>query len=130
MKIQNGVGRVSETITVPVSVVERAFRAGSGTFVYQRVFISGTLPSQTATVNVRITPESIAEFSLRRVELYFGGKDRKVEAIVTRNFKELKAHTDIYFNGSGFPMPVNGSHSTASMRVKARKAMWRSVSTQ
>ncbi|MFN3396885.1 MAG: hypothetical protein ACK4Z9_08865, partial [Thermodesulfovibrionales bacterium] len=102
VNIQNGVGRISETIIVSPSVIERALRAGSGTFVYQRVFFSQVAPTQTATVNIRITSESIAEFSLRRVELYFNGKDKKAEAIVNRNFRELKAYADIYFNGSGF----------------------------
>ncbi len=99
--IQNGAGRVSETITIPLSVIERAFRAGSGTFVYQREF-TGSTATQIAIVNIRITPESIAKFSLRRVELYFDGKEKRAEKIVNRNFKRLKAHTDIYFNGSGF----------------------------
>lgn len=104
IQVQNGVGSalVSEAITIPLSVVERAYRAGSGTFAYQRVFTSQVAPTQTATVNIRITPESIAEFSLRRVELYFDGDKKKTEAIINRNFKGLNAHTDIYFNGSGF----------------------------
>lgn len=102
--IVKGSGRVSETLTIPLSVVERAFRQGMGRFTYQRTFIlqKEEKVSETAMVNIRITPETIAEFSLRRVELYFDGKDRRPEAIVNRNFKGLKAHTDIYFNGSGF----------------------------
>lgn len=108
--IQNGTGRVSETITISPAVVERAFKAGSGTFIYTRAFIpltgglTGTpmTATETAKVNIRITPETIAEFSLRRIELYFNGKEKKSEAVVNRNFKELKAHADIYFNGSGF----------------------------
>lgn len=102
VNIQNTIGRVSETVAIPLSVVERAFRQGSGTFVYKREFASQVAPPQTATVNIRITPESIAEFSLRRIELYFGGDKEKTEAIINRNFKGLNAHTDIYFNGSGF----------------------------
>ncbi len=97
VNIQNGAGRISETIMVSPSVIERAFRQGMGTFTYKRIFAT-----ESATVNIRITPESIAEFSIRRVELYFDGKEKRAEKIVNRNFKRLKAHTDIYFNGSGF----------------------------
>jgi hypothetical protein len=35
-----------------------------------------------------------------------------------------------YFNGSGFPIPVNGSRRVSSTIVRARKAIFRSVSTQ
>lgn len=96
--IQNGRGQVSETITIPPGVVERALRQGSGTFSFQRIF-AGT---QTATITIWVTSESIAEFSLRRIELYFDGKKKSSETIVNRNHKGLRAYADIYFNGSGF----------------------------
>jgi len=102
--IQNGYGHASEAVTIPLSVIEKAFRQGSGAFTYNRAFTGqiGQPQKETASINIRITPESIAEFSLRRVELYFDGREKRSEAIVNRNLRGLKAYADIYFNGSGF----------------------------
>jgi len=95
--------QVSEILAIPQAVVERAFRAGYNSFIFQRSFAIGTTGGTTsAIVNIRIVPGSVAAFSLRRIELYFNNHQKKNEVMVTRNFKGLKASADIYYNGSGF----------------------------
>jgi hypothetical protein len=91
--------RVSEVLTIPQAVVERALRAGYSTFYYDRVF---TNTSDFYRLTINITPGSVAAFSLKRIELFFDNMQKKNEVMVPRSFKGLKAYADIYYNGSGF----------------------------
>jgi hypothetical protein len=95
--------QVSEVLTIPQTVIERALRAGASTFYYSRTFAS--TPGgygDTFALNINIVPGSVAGFSLRRIELYFDNMQKRNEVMVQRNFKGLKAYADIYYNGSGF----------------------------
>jgi hypothetical protein len=94
-------GRASEVLTIPRNVVETAFRRGYNTFTYRRYFTNAHENDPYATMTIRIVPGSIAAFSLKRIELYFNDGQRKNEIMVDRNFKGLKAHVDLYYNGSG-----------------------------
>jgi len=44
---------------------------------------------------------SAAVFSLKRIELYFDITQKRSEVMVERNYKGLRAYTDIYYNGTG-----------------------------
>jgi hypothetical protein len=96
--VQNGSGRISEVINIPVRVLERAIQRGSNRFNYVRTFIGANI-SLTATVNFTITTEAGAEFDIKRIELYF--ENRRAETTVERNYPHLKAFADIRFVGSG-----------------------------
>jgi subtilisin family serine protease len=96
--IRNGSGRVSEVITIPVRVLERALQRGSNRIAYTRTF-SGPGLSSTATVNIVITTEATADFEIKRIEVYF--ENRRAEITVERNNPDLRAYADIRFVGSG-----------------------------
>lgn len=96
--IQNGSGRVSEVINVPVRVIERTLQRGTNRFIYVRTF-TGPNITLTATVNLNITTEAGADFDIKRIELYF--ENRRAETTVERNYPDLKAFADIRFVGSG-----------------------------
>lgn len=96
--IQNGSGRVSEVINVPVRVIERTLQRGTNRFIYVRTF-TGPNISLTATVNFNITTEAAADFGIKRMELYF--ENRRAEITIERNYPDLKAYADIRFTGSG-----------------------------
>lgn len=98
-KLQNGNGRVSEVINIPVAVIERALKRGSNTFVYTRNFSDSSL-NVTATVNFIITTEAGADFEIKRIDLYF--ENRRPEITVNRSFPKLRAFAYIRFVGSGF----------------------------
>jgi hypothetical protein len=94
--------RVSEVLTIPQGVVEKAFKRGYNSFTYRRHFEGEEKAPYYTYVAIRITPSSIAAFSLRRIELYFDNVQKRNEIMVDRNFKGLKAYVDLYYNGSGF----------------------------
>jgi hypothetical protein len=96
--VQNGSGRISEVINIPVRVLERAIQRGSNRFNYIRTFTGANI-SLTATVNFTITTEAGAEFDIKRIELYF--ENRRAEITVERSYSNLKAYADIRFVGSG-----------------------------
>jgi hypothetical protein len=98
--IQNGSGQTSESINIPVRVINRALNKGFNSFIYQRTFAAVSPPlTVTSTVNFHITTEAGADFDIKRIELYF--ENRRAEITVNRNFPKLKAYADIRFIGSG-----------------------------
>jgi len=98
VSILNGSGRVSEMLTIPVAVTERAIQRGAARFSYVRIF-TGPDVNLNATVNFTITTEAGADFNIKRIELYF--ENRRSEITVNRNYPKLKAYADIRFIGSG-----------------------------
>jgi hypothetical protein len=102
----------TEVLTIPRNVVETVFRGSGSSFRYYRNFRANLPPSPVGggptTISVdgyvvlNITPGSIAAFSIKRIELYFDGMQKRNEIMVDRNFKGLKAYADLYYNGSGF----------------------------
>jgi hypothetical protein len=98
VNIQNGSGRASEVINIPVRVIERALQRGTNRFTFVRTF-TGPNINLNATVNFSITTEAGADFGVRRIELYF--ENRRAEITVERNYPNLRAYADIKFVGSG-----------------------------
>lgn len=101
--VQGGSGAVTETLTIPSSVLDAARRQGAVSFTFDRTFTDLAPPNQRITeassVRVSVTSEAAASFSIKRVELYFD--NRRGETTVPRNRRGLKAHADIRFVGSG-----------------------------
>jgi subtilisin family serine protease len=100
VSVRQGIGRLSENISVPVRVLEEAMKRGSAGFVYKRTFSSldGGIILNT-TINFTITTEAGAAFEIRRIDLYF--ENRRPEITIPRNYPNLRAYADIRFVGSG-----------------------------
>ncbi|TAN38568.1 MAG: cadherin repeat domain-containing protein [Nitrospirae bacterium] len=96
--VANGRGQVSESVVIPVRILERALQRGSNRFTYERVF-EGSGFSYVSNVNFTITSEAGADFSLVNINLYF--ENRRPEITVLRNQTDLQAFADIRFMGSG-----------------------------
>jgi hypothetical protein len=100
--IQGGSGAVTETLTVPASVLDAARRQGATSFTFDRTFIDAPSPpfiTNVASIFVSVTSEAAASFAIKRIELYFD--NRRGETTVPRNRRGLKAYADIRFVGSG-----------------------------
>jgi hypothetical protein len=95
-------GTVSESLPVPIRVLQNALRTNTNRFSYVRTF-NGTLPSGaavtvTTTVNFTITTEAGGAFGIRRIAIYF--QNRRAEITVERN-QPLTAYVDLLVRGSG-----------------------------
>jgi len=99
----NTAGTVTETVVVPIGVIKRAEQLGARTFQYIRYFNLANcqviVPPETATIQVAVTTEAGAEFSINRLQLYF--ENRRAEITVKRNQPGVKAFVDIRYTGSG-----------------------------
>ncbi|MEW6374316.1 MAG: hypothetical protein AB1502_00810, partial [Thermodesulfobacteriota bacterium] len=95
-------GNATETILIPIRVIKMAEQLNVNRFQYRRTFnFTCNVPvgPQTATVQVSVTGEATAEFSITRLQLYF--ENHRAEITVKRNQPALKAYADIRFVGSG-----------------------------
>lgn len=126
VNVQNGSGRVFETLGIPVRVLERTIQRGSNRFMYQRVF-TGSGINLNATVNFTITTEAGAEFNIKRIELYF--ENKRAEITVERNYP-LKANADIRFVGSGLLQGFWEVDGRILSRVDQHLTFGRSVTLQ
>ena len=100
--ITGGSGTVAETIVIPVGVIKRAEALHVNNFQYIRFFRFTCLPSpviETAIVQVFVTGEATAPFSINRLQLYF--ENHRAEITVKKDRPGLKAFVDIRFAGSG-----------------------------
>jgi hypothetical protein len=95
--ITGGIGTVTETVVIPVNIMERALQQGTAQFFYRRQFFG--LSVETATVNLTISGEAAGTLGIRRLALYFG--NGRAEATVMKYATDLKAYADISYNGSG-----------------------------
>jgi hypothetical protein len=95
----NGAGTAtfSETIVVPVDVVNRAHKMGLDSLRYERSFKDSGVAA-TGAVVIRITTAPAAGFGISRVTLTFG--DDKALTIVDRNAK-LTAKAEVAATGAG-----------------------------
>ncbi|MFB3884115.1 MAG: S8 family serine peptidase [Thermodesulfobacteriota bacterium] len=103
-QLNQGAGRATETVVIPIRVIKRAEELSLNRFQYRRVFnYSGagcnTLP-ENSSVQITLTSEAAAEFKITRLQLYF--ENGRAEITVKRNQPHLKAYADIRFVGSGF----------------------------
>lgn len=96
--ISDTVGTVTETVVIPVSILEKVLQRGTAQFMYRRVF-TGMIGTDTATVNLTITGEAGGTPGIRRISLYFA--NGRAETTVMKYTNDLKAYADIRYNGSG-----------------------------
>ncbi|MCU0579673.1 MAG: S8 family serine peptidase [Desulfobacterota bacterium] len=92
--IQNGSGRIQETITLSAPLIEKILSRKTNQFLFQRVF-NGNL---IAVVSIQIAAP-VSGLDVRYLNLYFD--NRRPEITVDRNAPGLLAYADIGFQGSG-----------------------------
>jgi hypothetical protein len=97
--VNNGIGSATETLTIPVRVIEKVIAGKETSFIYQREFIGCDAFIPPTTVTVRITTEAGADFNINRIALFF--ENRRPEITVNRNYPNLKAYAELQFTGSG-----------------------------
>ena len=101
--ITSNVGRAAETLQIPSDVIEQAVSRRSNPFFFRRVFSTeasnGSGTDGIATVTFRIASEAAADFSVRRLELYF--PNRRGVTTVQQYTEDLKAYAEVRFTGTG-----------------------------
>lgn len=93
-------GQVSESVTIPQSVIEAARRQGVTRFSYRRYFSSQYIGEGYAEVPVHLRTAAAGDLRFTQMRLYFENNNRPIIQ-VERNSKELKGAVDIHYNGSG-----------------------------
>jgi hypothetical protein len=101
LDLKSGFGSVTETLSIPVALVERALQRGANSFIYTRTFGGAGARGETVTIAFQITGEAASSFTLKRVELYFDRDRRSIEASVDQYTKGFKAYAELRFVGSG-----------------------------
>jgi len=96
--IRNTTGMVSETLTIPVSVLKRAENLGTTKIIYNRTFSDRNI-SVLSSIDIMITTEAGAPFRITRLQIYF--ENHRAEITVKRNQPSLKVYADVRFTGSG-----------------------------
>jgi hypothetical protein len=92
------VGTISETVVIPVNIMEKVLQRNTAQFSYRRVF-TGMIGTDTATINLTITGEAGGTLGIKRISVYFG--NGRAETTVMKYAHDLKAYADIRYNGSG-----------------------------
>lgn len=98
-------GSITETVIIPISVINRAEQLGAKSILYRRQFDYDpasclTLPiSDVTDVKIALASDATAPFSIDRLQLYF--ENNRAEITVKKNQPGLKAFIDIRFTGSG-----------------------------
>ena len=98
VRIVSGSGKVSEILTIPLGVIQKALKKGENNLWYERKFhLSGY--SEKAILNISITTQAQATFSINKVALFF--ENGRTNVTVKRYSKNLKAYARVSFTGSG-----------------------------
>lgn len=101
--LTSGSGTVTETIIIPLRVVKMAQELNIHRFQFIRSFTytcaATPPPPETATIQVVLTGEATAPFSINRLQIYF--ENHRAEITVKKDQPGLKAFVDIRFVGSG-----------------------------
>jgi len=95
--ITGGIGTITETVVIPVNIMEKVLQSGTAQFFYRRQFFG--LSVETATINMTVSGEAGGTLGIRRLSLYFG--NGRAETTVMKYANDLKAYADIRYNGSG-----------------------------
>jgi len=91
-------GRVSESITIPASIIRRAKALRINKFKYIRNFTGGGGPDP-GIVTIHITTRGAADFDVSAVRLYFD--NQRAEKTVQHKTPGLQAFADLFIVGSG-----------------------------
>lgn len=97
--IVNGAGAVSETVTVPASLIDTAAQSGIIQIRYERTFAGPTPPPTSQAIIAIASSEAVGPLRINRIELHF--ENRRGETTVARNHRGLKAFADIRYGGTG-----------------------------
>ena len=97
VNISGTIGTVTETVVVPVKIMEKVIQQGKAQFSYRRTFTG--IAIDTATINLTVSGETGGTLGIRRLSLYFG--NGRAETTVMKYAADLKAYADISYNGSG-----------------------------
>lgn len=90
---------VSENLTIPLSVIQKAEALGANSFQYSRTFTSSSGSSQTNLKIKLIGPRVDLNLRITRIQLYF--KNRRAQITVKKREKGLRAFADIRYEGKG-----------------------------
>ena len=101
VNVQGGSGSMAESIDIPAGLLEQIMARGTTRFYYERSFLAavGAVGGNTARVDFQIVSESIADLSIKKIDLYF--ENRRPEVTIEKGHKGLKAFADISYAGSG-----------------------------
>jgi hypothetical protein len=98
--IAAGNGSATETIDIPISVIQGAISRRSTQFYFERSFVltpvAGPVPYR---VNFEITSEATSDLIINTMNLYF--ENRRPEVTIEKGYRGLKAYADIGYAGSG-----------------------------
>lgn len=95
--IRGGNANLNESLTIPVAISKRAEALRINKVTYSRTFTNGDI-SLTARADGVLVTEAGSEFSIKRIQIYFG--NRRPETTVKMG-QPLKAYVDLSFTGSG-----------------------------
>ncbi|NPA95212.1 MAG: S8 family serine peptidase [Thermodesulfobacteria bacterium] len=96
--VVGGRASVREVVMIPVSVLKRAEKLGTTRFFYTRRF-SNTQFDLTANVEIIITTEAAAPFSISRLQLYF--ENNRAEITIGKGQPSPKLFAEIRYTGTG-----------------------------
>lgn len=95
-----GAGITTELVNIPAGLLEQIIARGVTRFYYERSFFNIlNVASGTARIDFQIVSESMADLSIKKIDLYF--ENRRPEITIEKGFKGLKAFADISYSGSG-----------------------------
>jgi hypothetical protein len=98
--VSGGNGSATETVVVPLGVIERALALRKTQFYFERTFT--TLPfggPTTQRVFFQIVSEAASDLTIKTMDLYF--ENRRPEVTIERGHRGLKAFADISYSGTG-----------------------------
>lgn len=91
---------VSETVTVPISVLQAAQDAGTVKITYSRRFTSKNLNPGSGKTSVNMRSGASGELRITRLRIFFEQNNRPI-ILVERNSRGLTGSIEIHYNGSG-----------------------------
>lgn len=95
-----GAGRTTELINISSGLLEQILARGTTRFYYERVFSTNIgVPSDTVRIDFQIVSETMADLSIKKVDLYF--ENKRPEITIEKGYKGLKAFADISYTGTG-----------------------------
>ena len=100
IKVVNGRGMSTETITVPPKYITAALNKKENRIVYRRIFTYGG-DSAVSEVTMQIVPVSAGAFTITRLALRFEGEPSPGRATVARNALCPTVFADLTYAGSG-----------------------------
>lgn len=100
--VRGGRGTISETVTIPAAVIQKALALQATKISYVRTFTDGAVLSGAASITtaaeIIISTAAGADFGIKRLRLYF---DNGRPEITVNKGRPPKIHAELSFAGSG-----------------------------